>query len=276
LQAFLAGQGKRHVALAPGGIYSVTSVGITSSDLTVDFRGSRLVGSAPGAPGILRLVGVNRIVLNDPYIVGTGYDWEATAGDPADNLDALQYEAGIHVSGGSNITINRPRTRDTRGDGIYVGYQPGNNSPATRVDIIEPHIERASRNGIAPVAGQVTVTGGSIRQTGLFGIDFEPNDEVGAKSLDGLVDGVDIREVTDLPAAASHASGPYAIAAGGYSSAAKPSIQVVNTTGDRMRMTIRDTAIVVICNNHSDQTTTVDVPGSPEVIFSGNVGISRE
>ncbi len=276
LRAFLESHDGQHVALAPDGIYRVSSLTITAHGLTVDFRGARLVGARPGAPGILRLVDATDIVLNDAYVVGTGYKWEATAGKPADNQDALQGEAGIHVSGGSNIILNRPKTRDTRGDGIYVGYQPGNNEPATGVVIVDPNIRRASRNGIAPVAGQVTVIGGHIARTGLFGIDFEPNDDVGARSIDGLVDGVDIRRVTDLPATASHASGPYAVAAGGYSGATKARIEVRNLTGDRLRMTIRDTTKVLVCGNISRKRTTVDITGGTDVAFFGNVRMTRE
>ena len=276
LKAFLEGHDGERVALARDGIYRVTSVGFTARDLTVDFRGARLVAAVPGVSGILRLATVTNVVLNDPEVEGTGYRWAATLGDPADNQDALQNEHGIHVDGGSNIIINRPMTRNTRGDGIYVGYQAGKNLPATGVLINDPDIAQASRNGIAPVAGQVTIIGGRIDRTGLFGIDFEPNDDVGANSIDGLVSGVDIRRVTDLAATASHASGPYAIAAGGYSDASKLSMRVANVTGDRLRMTVRNTTSVVVCDNVSDSETTADLPGSTSVVFVGNVRITRE
>jgi hypothetical protein len=276
LREFLSSHDGQHVALAVDGIYKVSSVAFTAHGLTVDFRGARILAASSQGQPLLRLVDSTDVVLNDPYVVGTGYAWEATAGDPADNMDALQSEHGIHIDGGSHITLNRPVTRRTRGDGIYIGYQSGSYLPATGVVINDPDIRRASRNGIAPVAGQVTIRGGRIARTGLFGIDFEPNDDVGAGSIDGVVDGVDIRQVTDLPGTASHASGPYVVAAGGYSDAPKARIDVRNVTGDRLRMTIRNTMAVVVCGNVSDEPTTVDITGATDVTFYGNVRMTRQ
>ncbi len=274
--AFLESHDGQRVALASNGVYRVSSVVFTARGLTIDFRGARLLGTLPGGRAILRLTNASDVVLNDPSSVGTGYKWEATAGDPAENQDALQNEHGIHVDGGSNILINRPVTRDTRGDGIYVGYDPGKTTPATSVVVTNPDIQRASRNGIAPVAGTVTVIGGRIAQTGLFGIDFEPDDAVGALSIDGAVTSVDIRRAADLPSAGSHASAPYAIAAGGYSSANKRSIRVEGVTGDVLRMTFRDTSKVVVCSNVSDQPTSADFSGSEDIAFGGNIRITRQ
>ena len=275
LIGFLESHDGQRVALAPNGVYLVSSVVFTARDLTVDFRGARLVAAPPGGRAILRLTDASNVVLDGPSIVGTGYKWEATAGDPAENQDALQNEHGIHVDGGSQNLINRPVTRDTRGDGIYVGYDAGKTAPATGVVVVDPDIQRASRNGIAPVAGGVAVVGGSIARTGLFGIDFEPNDDVGAQSIEGVVTKVDIRNAADLPSASSHASAPYAIAAGGYSSANKRSIWVEDVTGDALRMTFRDTSKVVVCGNVSDQPTIADFSGAADITFGGNIRITQ-
>ena len=141
--------------------------------------------------------------------------------------------------------------------------------------ISNPNIERASRNGIAPVAGEVTIRGGHIDSTGLHGVDFEVNDATGAASIRGVVDGVDIRRPGDL-AAASKSCTCYAVAVGGSSSTSKPSMRVENVTGDHLRMTIRDTDIVVVRDNTSDTDTTADFPGSGSVTFSGNTRIARQ
>jgi hypothetical protein len=162
---------------------------------------------------------------------------------------------------------------DTRGDGIYTNFSNGDNDPPVRVVINDPDIERAARNGIAPVAGEVTIRGGHISNTGLHGIDFEVNNAIGAESIRGVVDGVDIRLHGDIPGIELTS---YAIAAGGYSTAIKPSMLVENVTGDRLRMTIRHTAEVVIRNNISDVATTADFPGSQLVTFADNVRISRK
>ena len=108
---------------------------------------------------------------------------------------------------------------------------------------------------------------------GSIGIDFEPNDDVGAASIRGVVDGVDIRHHGDLPGIESTS---YAVAAGGYSTATKPSMVVQNLTGDHLRLTIRDTASVIVRDNVSDDGTTADFPGSDSVEFTGNVRITQQ
>ena len=260
LRAFLQGNSGKRVALAPNGIYKVTQLSFTASNLTVDFRGARIQGSQAGAHGIFRIVSSSNIVLNDPQVYGTGYGWIAD----------YQNEHGIQVSGGSNIIINNPITRNTRGDGIYTSYSAGSNLPPVGVVINNPDIERASRNGIAPVAGEVTIRGGHIAYTGLHGVDFEANNDTGAGSIVGVVDGVDIRHPGDLGIYTG-----YAVAAVGYSSATKPSMLVQNLTGDKLRMIIYDTASVIVRNNVSDTTTTAEFSGCGTVSFSGNTRISR-
>ena len=263
LRAFLESHSGKRVALVEDGVYQVSQLSFTASDLTVDFRGARLQGSEVGAGGIFRIQSSANVVLNDPTVYGTGYVWDS----------ADQNEHGIQVDGGSDITINHPTTRDTRGDGIYVGYQAGKNTPPVRILITDPNIERASRNGIAPVAGEVTIRGGHIANTGLHGVDFEVNDAAGAASIRGVVDGVDIRLHGDIPDIELTS---YAIAAGGYSTTTKPSMLVENVTGDRLRMTIRNTASVTVRNNVSDKRTTADFPGSDSVTFRGNTRIRRK
>ena len=234
--------------------------GPTASGLTVDFRGA-IQGSLVGAHGILRIQTSSNVTLNDPTVSGTGYTWDSNN----------QNEHGIQIDGGSNITLNHPTIRDTRGDGIYVTYASSSDLPVG-ITINNVDIERASRSGIAPVAGQVTIRGGHISQTGLHGINFEVNDSTGAGSIVGIVDGVDIRRQADLPAAGITS---YAVAAAGYSNATKPSLLIQNLTGDVLRMTIRDTAAVVVTGNVSSTSTTANFPGSGSVTFTGNTNITK-
>ena len=105
-------------------------------------------------------------------------------------------------------------------------------------------------------------------------IDFEANDATGAGSIQGVVDGVDVRTHGDLPAARAWCT-CYAVAAGGASSATKPSITVQNLTGDNLRMTIKDTANAIVRDNVSDIGTFADFPGSSAVTFIGNILITR-
>ena len=221
LKAFLESHDGQRVALAVNGRYKVTQMSFTASDLTVDFRGAQIQGTLPGALGIFKIQSSSNIVINDANIEGTGYAWSGGGDNPNQN------EHGIQVDGGADITINNPTTRNTLGDGIYIGYEASGTKPPTGVVINNPNIERASRNGISPVAGEVTIRGGHIAYTGLFGVDFEPNNDVGAMSIRGVVDGVDIRHYADLPAAKGSCT-CYAVAAGGYSTATKPSMTVEN------------------------------------------------
>ncbi len=264
LRAFLQRHNGDHVALARNGTYKVTSVEFTARNIVVDFRGSRLKGALKGARGILRIQSSVGVVLNDARVYGTGYTW-----DPSH-----QQEHGIQIDGGSNITLNHPVVRVTRGDGIYIGYSKGYTKPPLGVVINRPNIERASRNGIAPVAGEVTIRGGHIAYTGLHSIDFEVNDDTGAASIRGIVDGVDIRHHGDLRGAQAYCT-CYAVAAAGYSTATKPSIVVENLTGDRLRMTIRHTAHVTVRKNVSRVRTVANFPGSQSVSFTSNTRIHK-
>lgn len=263
LKSFLQANSGRHVALAVNGVYKVTQMSFTAHDLTIDFRGARIQGAKAGASGIFRIQTSTNIVVNDAKVYGTGYSWSSS----------LQNEHGIHIDGGAHITLNRPVTRNTRGDGIYTSYQSSKNSPPVDVEINDPDIERASRNGIAPVAGEVAIRGGHIAYVGLHGVDFEVNDATGAASIRGIVDGVDIRHHGDIPGVELTS---YAIAAGGYSTATKPSMMVQNVTGDVLKMTIRNTANVTVRNNVSDSSTFANFPGSGSVAFTNNLRISKQ
>jgi hypothetical protein len=266
LSRFLSSHDGERVALAEDGLYTVSQVVFTAHDMTIDFRGARIESTKVGVYGIFLIRSSTNLVVNDASIVGTGYEWSGGDANP------LQWEHGIEIDSGSDITINHPTTRDVRGDGIYVGFLEGKNLPATGVVINDPDIVRSSRNGIAPVAGEVAIHGGTIYDSGLHGVDFEPNTDAGARSIVGLVDGTDIRRFSDLDVAGLTG---YAVATAGYSSVKRPSIVVQNVTGDELRMAIWDTAVVTIRDNVSDVEALADFPGSDDVTFVDNVRISK-
>lgn len=268
LVSFLSSHNGQKVALASGGVYRVGAVHFTASNLQLDFRGARLQGTDATVHGIFRLNNSTNVTVNDPWIVGTGYDWVGVQ-------DPLQECHGIHINGGSNITINRPVTRDTRGDGIYIGNNQGSNLPATGVVINDCDILRASRNGISPVSGEVSILGGRIDHTGIFGVDFEPNNDQQALSIRGIVRGVDIRHGVDLPGGAQHAGDTWAVAAGGFSTARKQFITYENCTGDRLGCTIRNTTTATVRNNVGEVNKDCDFPGCTTVVFSGNTNLTR-
>jgi hypothetical protein len=264
LRSFLQSHNGQRVALKAYGVYKVRQLTFTARNLVVDFRGARIQGSQVGAIGILKIRSSSHVVLNNPRVYGTGYHWGSTT----------QWEHGIDVSGGSYITLNRPVTRNTRGDGIFVGYEAGRNTPPTAVLIDHPNIERASRNGIAPVGGQVTIRGGHIYYAGLHGIDIEPNDATEAGSSRVVVDGVNIRKVGNLRASTGLPG--YAVSAGwGYLGTTKPSILIQNSYGDRFNIVVMKTGSVRIVNNKSDLATTAELITSSNVSYSGNVRIYR-
>ncbi len=235
----------------------------TAHRLILDFRGARIQGSLPGAHGIFRLQTSTHVVVNNPVVFGTGYVWDPDT----------QFEHGIQVDGESAITLNDPLTRRTRGDGIYVGFQIGKNWPPVGIVINRPNVERASRNGISPVAGEVTIRGGHVALVGLHGIDFEPDNVQAGASIRGVVQGVDIRAIGQLDIGYTS----YAIAVGGnYHGAPTPtkiSMRVEGVTGDCLRMTIRNTAKVVVRDNISEVPTGASLSGSLLISFAGNVRI---
>jgi hypothetical protein len=268
LKTFIEGHRGQHVAIS--GIVPVTSLVVTVPAgplTTVDFLpGAMVQGILPEAHGIIRLFTAFDMVWNDARVTGTGYDW---VGDQ----DPLQNQMGMHIDGGARITLNRFRSRTVRGDGIYVGYQSGKNSPPLGVVITDPDIAQASRNGISPVAGQVAIRGGTIDRCGLFAVDFEPNDDTGARSIDGWVEGVRVTRTGDLPMAVLH--GRYAIAAGGYSTAPKKDLVIRGVTGDWLGMTLRDLPAVEVSGCASDTPATVQFLRCTSTTFSGNSGMTR-
>ena len=179
--------------------------------------------------------------------------------------------ARIHIDGGASITLDHPITRQTHGDGIYVGYQPGKNTPPVGIIINDADIKFAARNGIASVAGQVTIYGGQIDRVGLHGIDFEPNDASGAASIRGYVEGVDIRHHGDL--ATGHRS--YAVAAIGRARQPVHSVRLRTVTGDVLSMSFHRTARVSVRDSTSRRLATAAFSGSTSVHFVDNVRIRR-
>ncbi len=262
LRAFLESHDGQRVALAENGTYRIGQMSFTARDLTVDFRGAHIVGDQEGARGIIRIQDSTGVTLNDARVTGTNASYAWVARD--------QWEHGISVNGGSDITLHHPVTRHTRGDGIYVGTGIDSSTP-TGVVIIDPDIAYAGRNGIAPVAGEVTITGGRITHVGLHGIDFEANDATEARSIIGVVDGIDIRHYGELPIAVRN----YAVAASGSKAGMKQSLVVRYITGDSLRMTIRNTRVVSVRNNVSETRATIDFPRSSSVTFSGNTRLTR-
>jgi hypothetical protein len=164
-------------------------------------------------------------------------------------------------------------TRDTRGDGIYVGYQNGSNSPSKGVVINNPDIARAARSGIAAVAGEVTVRRGKINRVGLHGVNVEPNYATGAKSLRITVDRVDIRNVDDITAVPGKG---YGVSSGwGYTGVRRPLLKVVDSTGDVLSIAASAMDRIIVTGNRSSSASVFEYWNSGSVTFSGNTNIKK-
>jgi len=91
------------------------------------------------------------------------------------------YGIGISIRGGSGHVINKPVIRDTYGDGIYIaGSTDGSNTPPATIQINQPHVIGAGRNGISVIsANGLLIYEPVLENTNysnpMSGIDFEPN-----------------------------------------------------------------------------------------------------
>ena len=142
----------------------------------------------------------------------------------------------------------------------------------TGVVINNPDIERSSRNGIAPVAGEVSIYGGHIYDSGLHAVDFEPNNDEGALSIIGVVDGVDIRTFQGLDVAGLVG---YAVGARRVLHKDQAIHDHPEFDGRRAENAIYWTATVIVRNNVSDVQVFADFPEFRQVTFTDNVRITR-
>jgi hypothetical protein len=262
LASFIASHSGQRIALAVDGVYKVTRVVVEGvHDQTLDFRGSRLVTSVAQDLSTFELRGSARHTINDAYIVGSGYSWTF----------ALEGQHAVHLVGGQDITFNRLITRDTRGDGIYLAHYTTFGTPKNVV-LNQPDIQRAARNGVAVVAGELTVNGGKVDRAGLHAVDLEPNDATGASSTKVTLNGLDMRRADDIIAVPGLG---YAVGAGwGYTSARKPLLRVMNCTGDTLEMAVSALDTIVVTGNVSGSQATFEHWNSGTTTFSGNTRLT--
>lgn len=161
------------IRLTPGGQYRVDGILRLEGrkDLDIDGAGATLEATTIVDTNrrTLYLRGSERIVIHDLTIVGV---------NPAPGVldEAHQFEHGIWIDGGSDITIERVTIRRPRGDCVYLGTADGAFDWVQRVRLVDSTCRGAGRNGIAIVgASDVRIEGNTFEELGLHVVDIEPN-----------------------------------------------------------------------------------------------------
>ena len=143
--------------------------------------------------------------------------------------------------------------------------------PPLRIVINDPDIQCASRNGIAPVAGQVTIrAAASIRRP--HASTSSPTDVEAPVSGAWSTASISVTMANWATAVKGMRSPRWC---GTVRGAPRQSL-AANRERHRGRPAydVRSTASVIVCNNVSDEPTTIDLPGSGHVTFIGNVHIT--
>lgn len=256
LKAFVESHAGQRIALA--GTIRVTSTRWTISAATrttIDFAtGAKLVAISDIKDASLLLYGCNRLTLNQPEVQGRGY---------GTYIAERQWQHGIGIFGGSDIVLNAPWCHDTIGDGIDIDVWANAQPTPSAIVINAPRMERNCRNGITGNAGQFTISGGTITQSGLHNIDMEPNGDYEAKSIDAVIRNVRLTRHGDMVVA--DPGGPaitgYAIAGLGYSSAQKRRIDIQGCSSDKFTISVDRADVGVFRGNASD--VKIDCPNAP-------------
>lgn len=144
--------------------------------------------------GLLNLINVSNVTINDPDLVGDREKHRGTKGE---------WGMGINILSSSKITINNPQISKFWGDGIYIGeipykdrskYRLGDYS-SKQVAIKGGNIDNNRRNGISVISVKgLLIENILIQNTNgtmpMAGIDIEPNNN--EQFLEDIV----IRKVT--------------------------------------------------------------------------------
>ena len=199
--------------------------------------------------------------------------------------DAHQYDwewgHGLAIVGVHGMTVEYLTVRNMNGDGIYIsgGWSGSSFRISRNVAIRNTGIDGTGRMGIAIVEGVdgVLIENSSITDTGIYGFDIEPdNDVVAGVSTDIL--NVTVRNVTFSGYDLDPYWTPWMVAISGNADARNITIDGNRAIGQPIRMLIQPNGYVrdriSIINNVSD--TAVPGPvifasGCTNLVLSGNV-----
>jgi hypothetical protein len=157
------------VDFATGGSYQLAHGALLSgqNSITLDLHGSTLWAAA-GASGtdittsLIRLMGCTHISVVNYVLTGNAPDAVYHAG--------TEFQHGVYVNGGSDISIGAGTIQSVYGDGVY------NNGGTVRLTVASMHVISACRMGVAlTAASTVSITGNTFDAVGYAVLDMEPN-----------------------------------------------------------------------------------------------------
>jgi hypothetical protein len=117
----------------------------------------------------LAIRGSANVVVRDLRIVGPNKSGRY--------VPALEGQAGVTISGSTNVTLDQVTTRDIYGDAVYIANH------SSDITIRRCTVEHAGRQGVAVVGGQqVTIERCNFESVSRSVVDLEPNTRRGAAS----------------------------------------------------------------------------------------------
>jgi hypothetical protein len=188
LQAFVAAQppGTTVVFPANGCIRVDGTLTWTETGLTLEGNGTLLKATEvrDGQRAHVKLVGGGGWTIRDLDVQGVNPS-------PGAHTYSFQWQHGYSFYGVSGAVLDDSETRDTYGDGYYVGLHPSSGFASQDITVINGRSERPGRTGVAVVGGyRVLIQGGYYAMAGLNIFDLEPNQ---GNTIDGVTfDGVTV------------------------------------------------------------------------------------
>lgn len=232
LTSFIRAHNGKVICLKARGHYRVDGIVRLTSlyGVRLDGRGATLKPTSTSAAGTNRrqlyILSSGNLIIKNLHIAGLNPNvaqWHADR----------EQEPGIWIDGGANIKIQNVTIRNTYGDGIKLGFRNGVVAPPSKITLDRVTIRGVGRNGIAIVSGHnILITRTTISDTGLHGIDLEP-DLAGADIHHVTVQSSTIKRIGRAGVDTS-----YSFAANG-NAGSMHDISVLNNTGDRFQTTVQ-------------------------------------
>jgi hypothetical protein len=138
-------------------------------DLTLDGRGATLIArqlTEDPERAHVRIVSSERVVVRDIAIIGANPD-------PGTFRAGFEWQHGVSIQGGHQITLERVSIDRPMGDCVYIANDT--QAWAAAVTIVDTSCQGAARQGIAVVGGRsIVVERSTFGSIGLSVLDLEP------------------------------------------------------------------------------------------------------